>query len=68
VVINSKEEGEAKVTIYNLATSQTYYNNVFKVNAGANIFKLRLNIPAGPYVVNVKIGEVVYYNKVIKIN
>ena len=65
VAINSKEEGEAKVTIYNLATSQTYYNNVFKVNAGANIFNLRLNIPAGTYVLNIKIGEFVYYNKVI---
>ncbi len=68
VAINSKEKGEAKVTIYNLATSQTYYNNVFKVNAGANIFKLRPNVPAGSYVVNVKIGELVHYNKVIKIN
>jgi hypothetical protein len=68
VAINAKEKGEAKVTIYNLATSQTYYNNVFKVNAGANIFKLRPNVPAGAYVINVKIGELVYYNKVIKIN
>jgi len=68
VAINSKEKGEAKVTIYNLATSQTYYNNVFKVNAGANIFKLRPNVPAGAYVVNVKIGELVLFNKVIKIN
>jgi len=68
VAINAKEKGEAKVTIYNLATSQTCYNNVFKVNAGANVFKLRPNVPAGAYVVNVKIGELVLFNKVIKIN
>jgi hypothetical protein len=68
VAINAKEKGEAKVTIYNLATSQTCYSNVFKVNAGANVFKLRPNVPAGAYVVNVKIGELVLFNKVIKIN
>ena len=68
VAINAKEKGEAKVTIYNLATSQTCYTNVFKVNAGANVFKLRPNVPAGAYVVNVKIGELVLFNKVIKIN
>jgi len=68
VAINAKEKGEAKVTIYNLATSQTCYTNVFKVNAGANVFKLRPIVPAGAYVVNVKIGELVLFNKVIKIN
>jgi hypothetical protein len=68
VAINAKEKGEAKVTIYNLATSQTCYSNVFKVNVGANVFKLRPIVPAGAYVVNVKIGELVLFNKVIKIN
>jgi hypothetical protein len=68
VAINSKEKGEAKVTIYNLATSQTYFNNVFKVNVGANVLKLRPNVPAGGYVVKVTIGDRVLFNKVIKIN
>lgn len=67
VSINTKEKGEAKIVIYNMATSQTLFNNVFKVNIGANVFKLSPNIPAGAYVLNVKIGEQLLLQKIIKI-
>lgn len=68
VAINSKEKGDAKVVIYNMATSQTFYNNIFKVNVGANVYKLTPILPAGAYIINVQFGEHILFNKIIKIN
>jgi hypothetical protein len=68
VAINSKEKGDARIVIYNMATSQTYYNNVFKINVGANILKLSPIIPVGGYVIRVQIGENIIFNKIIKVN
>ena len=68
VAINSKERGDAIITIYNMATSQTLFNQVFKINVGANNLKLSPNVPAGAYIINVKMGEQVLFNKIIKIN
>ncbi|OYZ01215.1 MAG: hypothetical protein B7Y37_07960 [Sphingobacteriia bacterium 28-36-52] len=68
VAINSKEKGDARIVIYNMATSQTYYNNVFKINVGANILKLSPIIPVGAYVISVQIGENIIFNKIIKVN
>jgi len=66
VAINSKEKGIAKVIIYSLVTSQTYYSHEFSLNFGMNVFKLLPNVPTGAYVIKVQIGEQVVLNKIIK--
>jgi hypothetical protein len=68
VAINSKEKGDASIVIVSMATGQILYNKVFKINVGSNILKLSPIVPAGAYVINVKIGENVLFNNIIKIN
>jgi hypothetical protein len=66
VAINSKEKAEAKIIIYNMVTSQTYYANTFNLNFGTNILKLLPNVPTGAYVIKIQIGDNVVINKIIK--
>jgi fibronectin type 3 domain-containing protein len=66
LAINSKEKGTAKVVIYSLVTSQTYYSHEFSLNFGMNIFRLVPNVPTGAYVIKVQIGDDVVLNKIIK--
>jgi len=66
LAINSKEKGTAKVVIYSLVTSQTYYSHEFSLNFGMNVFRLVPNVPTGAYVIKVQIGDDVVLNKIIK--
>lgn len=68
VAINSMESGKAKIVIYNMVTSKAFYNSDVKVNVGSNIFKLKPHIPAGAYVISIKIGDNIVLNKIIKLN
>jgi len=66
VTINSKEKGQAKILIYNLMSSLTYYENTFNINAGVNTLNLLPNVPTGAYVIKIQIGDKVVLNKIIK--
>jgi hypothetical protein len=68
VAVNSKQKGDATVVVYNMATSQTLFNQEFTINVGANILKLRPNVPAGAYIIKIKMGEQVLLYKIIKID
>jgi hypothetical protein len=66
VTVNTKEKGQAKITIYNMVSSLTYYENTFNINVGVNTLRLRPNVPTGTYVIKVQIGDKVVLNKIIK--
>ena len=66
VTVNTKEKGQAKITIYSMVSSLTYYENTFNINVGVNTLRLRPNVPTGTYVIKVQIGDKVVLNKIIK--
>jgi hypothetical protein len=66
VTVNTKGKGQAKITIYSMVSSLTYYENTFNINVGVNTLRLRPNVPTGTYVIKVQIGDKVVLNKIIK--
>ena len=65
ITVDTQEAGNAKVLIYNMF-GQIVFEQNYQINEGANILKVQPNIPAGSYLVKLKIGEKVIQEKIIK--
>lgn len=66
VAINSKERGDARISVYNIS-GQKVFESAYKIELGVNALKLDLNnMPTGAYILNIKIGNKVTYQKIIK--
>ncbi|TKB98881.1 LamG-like jellyroll fold domain-containing protein [Pedobacter cryophilus] len=65
IMVNSDKTGEAKIIISNMF-SQTVFENTVKTNLGVNVWKIQPNIPAGSYILSVKMDDKVIYQKIIK--
>lgn len=66
IEVNSPEKGEAKIAIYNLASSHTLFESSFTVDAGSTILKMQPNIPVGAYLIKVQVGAKVVIKKIMK--
>ncbi len=65
IAFPSKEVGDAKIVVYNMISQKVFESN-FKINVGANVFKIQPSIPTGAYIVEVHVGDKVVFKKVIK--
>lgn len=66
IEVNTPEKGEAKISIYNLASSHTIFETSFAVDAGSSVLKMQPNIPVGAYLIKVQVGQRVVVKKIIK--
>jgi hypothetical protein len=65
IAIDSKEAIDAEVLVYNMF-GQTLYESTWKINSGANVKKVSPNLPDGVYLLKVKAGDKVIFQKIIK--
>jgi hypothetical protein len=65
IAIETKERGDAKVLIYNML-SQIIFEDTFKINSDAAVFKISPTIPSGVYLLKLHIGGKIMIEKIIK--
>ena len=66
IEVNTPEKGDAKIAIYNLASSHTLFEKSFTVEAGSSVLKMEPNIPTGAYLIKVQVGPKVVVKKIMK--
>jgi hypothetical protein len=66
IEVNTPEKGDAKIAIYNLASSHTLFEKSFTVEAGSSVLKMEPNIPTGAYLIKVQVGQKVVVKKIMK--
>jgi hypothetical protein len=66
IEVNTPEKGEAKISIYNLASSHTLFEKSFTVEVGSSVLKMQPNIPVGAYLIKVQVGEKVVVKKIMR--
>jgi hypothetical protein len=66
IEVNTPEKGDAKIAIYNLASSHTLFEKSFSVEAGSSVLKMEPNIPTGAYLIKVQVGPKVVVKKIMK--
>jgi hypothetical protein len=65
IAINSKEAGDATILINNMF-GQTVFESTSKINVGTNILKVQPTVPAGSYILKIKMADKVIFQKIIK--
>jgi hypothetical protein len=66
IEVNSPEKAEAKISIYNLASSHTLFEKSFTVVVGSSVLKMQPNIPVGAYLIKVQVGEKIVVKKIMR--
>jgi hypothetical protein len=66
IEVNTPEKAEAKISIYNLASSHTLFEKSFTVEVGSSVLKMQPNIPVGAYLIKVQVGEKVVVKKIMR--